>query len=475
MFTRMAKEEMMNSQKMGTMPVGRLLASMSIPAMFSMLIQSLYNVVDSIFVAQIGENALTAVSVAYPLQMLVLAFALGIGVGTNSLIARKLGEGCRQEASWAAENGIFLAVMAALASLVCGIFFAGGYIRMMSTNEEVILMGTQYITVVMTCSFGMFVEITCSKSLQATGNMIVPMISQLVGALTNIILDPIMIFGLFGFPKLGVLGAAIATVAGQILAMCYVIVMFIRKEHDIQVHVKGFRPRKESVLGICKVGLPTTVMNAVGSLTITGINAILMGFSSTAVAILGIYFKLQSFVFMPVFGLTQGAMPIMGYNFGADNKKRFMHTLRLSFIVSFCIMLVGTLLFWIFPRFFLTLFNANESMMEMGVTALRIISLSFVGASFGIIMTSMFQAIGHGVKSLMMSVLRQLVFIIPAAYLLGRFFGLNAVWASYPIAEYLCVIIFLPIAVLVVKKEFRRKDAQQELLDIQQQESGTAQ
>lgn len=453
----------MNSQKMGTMPVGKLLASMSIPAMFSMLIQSLYNVVDSIFVARLGENALTAVSLAYPMQMLILAFALGIGVGTNSLIARKLGEGRRDEASWASENGIFLAILGAIVSCIAGLTLTKSIFGMMTNDAQVALMGTQYTTIVMCFSFGMFVEITCSKSLQATGNMIVPMISQLIGALTNIVLDPIMIFGLLGFPKMGISGAAIATVTGQIFAMIFVIIMFATKEHDIDVKLVGFKPRKESILGIFKVGLPTTAMNAVGSFTVTGINSILMGFSSTAVAVLGVYFKLQSFVFMPVFGLTQGAMPIMGYNFGANNKKRFMHTFKLSFAVAFIIMLAGTALFWIMPEQLLSLFNADENMMRIGSAALRTISISFIGASCGIIMTSMFQAIGHGIKSMAMSILRQIVLIIPSAWIFGKIFGLGGVWAAYPFAEYICAAIFAPIAVLVLKKEFERKDRESKI------------
>ncbi len=448
----------MNSQKMGTMPIGKLLASMSIPAMFSMLIQSLYNVVDSIFVSKLGENALTAVSLAYPMQMLILALALGIGVGTNSLIARKLGEGRRDEASWAAENGIFLAVLGTLLSCIAGLTLTKSMFNMMTNDAQVALMGTQYTTIVMCVSFGMFIEITCSKSLQATGNMIVPMVSQLIGAITNIVLDPIMIFGLFGCPAMGVSGAAIATVTGQIFSMIFVIIMFIMKEHDIDVKIIGFKPRKDILLDIFKVGIPTTAMNAVSSFTVTGINSILMGFSSTAVAVLGVYFKLQSFVFMPVFGLTQGAMPIMGYNFGANNKKRFMHTFKLSFAVAIIIMIAGIALFWLAPEPLLAMFNADENMMTMGAAALRTISLSFIGAACGIIMTSMFQAIGHGIKSLAMSILRQVVLIIPAAWIFGKLFDLGGVWAAYPFAEYICVLIFAPIAIYVLKKEFAKKE-----------------
>ncbi|MHB8063369.1 MAG: MATE family efflux transporter, partial [Ruminiclostridium sp.] len=335
------ERDILKSEKMGTMPIGRLLASMSVPAMMSMLVQSLYNVVDSFFVSKLGKEAFEAVSIAFPMQILVIAFAVGVGIGTNSLIARKLGEGKLDEATITARTGLFLAIVNAAIFVVIGLVFSGPFISMFSDNSKVISLGTTYLTIVTACSAGMFIEILCSKTLQATGNMTIPMISQLIGASINIILNPILIFGLFGFPKLGIAGSAIATITGQLTAMTYVITMFRVKSHDIHLTLRGLKVKKENVIDIYKVGAPTIVMNAIASVTTTSLNAILMSFSESAISILGIYFKLQSFVFMPVFGLTQGAMPIMGYNFGANKKKRFYHTFYLSLSVAIGIMAIG--------------------------------------------------------------------------------------------------------------------------------------
>lgn len=449
-----------SSQKMGVMPVGKLLASMAIPAMCSMLVQSMYNIVDSIFVAKISEDALTAVSLAFPMQMLILSFALGASIGANSLIARRLGEGRKAEASSAATNGIFIALINYAIFFFVGFLFAEPFIAMFSDNAQLVEMGASYLRIVMVLSFGMHFACMGEKILQSTGNMIVPMISQIIGALVNIILDPIMIFGLLGFPALGVAGAAYATVAGQIVAMIYVLMMLIFGRHDVHVRLKGFRPDGTAIREILKVGVPTTVMNAIGSVTTTGMNKILMSYSSTAVAVIGIYFKLQSFVFMPVFGLTQGAMPILGYNFGANKRKRFMRTVELSLAVAAIIMVAGTLIFCIIPDKLLMIFDAGPEMLRIGTVALRTISFCFIGAAFGIIMSTMFQAMGHGIKSLMMSLLRQLVVILPAAWLLGNAFGLDGVWYAYPIAEYITFAVFAPMAVSTVKREFERKQPQ---------------
>lgn len=466
----MAQPQGNSSQKMGTMPVGRLLASMALPAMCSMLVQSMYNIVDSIFVARISENALTAVSLAFPLQMLVLAFSLGASIGANSLIARRLGEGRREDASIAANNGFFLAALNSILFLVCGLLFARPFLQFFGADAATTEMGVQYLSIVMIFSFGMHFAGMGEKVLQSTGNMIIPMISQLVGALVNLILDPIMIFGLLGFPALGVSGAAIATVAGQIVAMVYVFIMLAVREHDVHVTWRGFRPNKAALRDIIAVGLPVMVMNAIGSVTTTLMNTILMAFSSTAVAVIGVYFKLQSFVFMPVFGLTQGAMPIMGYNYGANNRKRFYDTMKLSLIVAGVIMAVGTLIFSFFPGVLLSLFNSGEQMVAIGTVALRTISFCFVGAAAGIIISTMFQAIGHGLMSLFMSLLRQLVLILPAAWLLGRLFGLDGVWYAYPLAEYVCLAVFLPLGIVTLKREFARKDAIHFLPDEQKNE-----
>lgn len=450
------EKDNLKSEKMGTMPVGRLLASMSLPAMLSMLVQSLYNIVDSYFVSKLGKDAFEAVSIAYPMQILTLAFAIGVGIGTNSLVARKLGEKKLDEATATARTGLFLAIINAVLFALIGLFFSGTFVSMFSDNAEVISLGTTYLTIVTAGSAGMFIEILCSKTLQATGNMTIPMISQLIGAGLNIILNPILIFGLFGFPKLGIAGSAVATVIGQVTAMSYVITMLNVKKHDIHITLRGLKVQKENVIEIYKVGAPTILMNSVASFTTTSMNMILMSFSEGAISVLGIYFKLQSFVFMPVFGLTQGAMPIMGYNFGANKKKRFYHTFYLSLTVATIIMAAGLLVFQIFTHNLLSVFGQNSA---MGVHALRVISICFIPAAFGIIVSTMFQSIGHGFKSLLMTLLRQLVLLLPSAYILGKLFGLDTVWFCYPIAEIVCFVIFTPIGLRVIKNEFFRRSS----------------
>lgn len=450
------QKENLKSEKMGTMPIGRLLTNMSLPAMLSMLVQSLYNVVDSYFVSKIGEEAFTAVSIAFPMQLLTLAFAVGVGIGTNSLIARKLGEGKVDEATVTARTGLFLAIVNAAVFVVVGLTVSGPFISLFSDNPNVVSMGTTYLTIVTAASAGMFIEIIHSKTLQATGNMLIPMISQLIGAITNIILNPILIFGMFGFPEMGIAGSATATIIGQLTAMTYVMIMFRVKSHDIHLTLRGLKLKKHNIINIYKVGAPSIVMNAIGSVTTTGLNAILMSFSETAIAVLGIYFKLQSFVFMPVFGLTQGAMPIMAYNFGANKKKRFYKTFNLSLTVTIIIMSFGLAMFQLFPGQLLSIFGQNS---EIGIHALKVISLCFIPASFGIIITTMFQSIGHGMKSLVMSLLRQLVLILPGAFVFGKIFGLNGVWYCYPFAELICILIFTPIGFKVIRDEFARKSS----------------
>lgn len=458
----MAKNQESSAEKMGTMPVGKLLATMALPAMCSMLVQSLYNVVDSIFVARISEDALTAVSLAFPMQMLILAFSLGASVGTNSLIARRLGEGRQKDASDAANNGLFIAGIISILFMILGLFFVRPFLSLFPADPATTEMAVQYLRIVMIFSFGMHIAGMGEKILQSTGNMIIPMISQLVGAVVNIILDPIMIFGLLGFPALGVAGAAIATVIGQMMAMTYVLIMLAVRSHDVHITFRHFRPNPVAIRDIIAVGLPVMVMNAIGSFTTTFMNKILIGFSSTAVAVMGVYFKLQSFVFMPVFGLTQGAMPIMGYNFGANNRNRFIKTLKLSLLTAGVIMTLGTLLFWTFPEPLLRLFDAGEQMLEIGTVALRAVSLSFIGAAAGIILSTMFQSMGHGFLSLCMSLLRQLIVILPAAWILGRVFGLSGVWFAYPIAEYVCIAVFIPLALVTVRREFAVREGKGE-------------
>lgn len=446
--------ESVQENKMGSMPVLKLIFSMSIPAMFSMLIQSLYNVVDSIFVAQIGEEALTAVSLAFPVQMLLIAVGVGTGVGINSLVSRRLGEKRQEEANHAATHGILLAVASWALFALFGIFFTELFFHHFTENPTVSQMGIIYTKIVTICSFGVFIEVNIEKTLQGTGNMIYPMIFQLIGAVTNIILDPIMIFGLLGFPAMGVAGAALATVLGQIFAMLFSIYIAFAKSHQVHISLKNFKLRMRTIKDIYSVGFPAIIMQAIGSVLIVGLNKILIGFSEAAVAVLGVYYKLQSFIFMPVFGLTQGVMPIMGYNYGAKNKKRLMQTLKYGCMIAACIMLLGTVLFLLFPKELLMMFNASPAMLEAGIPALRIICTCFVPAAFGILFSTLFQAVGMGGKSLLISVLRQLVVILPCAYLFSRI-GLNYTWLAFPTAEIVSFLASLLIFALLYHKHLK--------------------
>lgn len=424
--------------KMGTAPMFKLIMSMALPAMFSMVIQALYNIVDSIFVSQINEHALTAVSLAFPIQMLIISVAVGTGVGINSLVSRKLGEGDIKQANSVATHGFFLGILSWLVFAVAGLLITKPFFAFYTDNPEIYNMGVSYLSCVMIFSFGCFVEINLEKTLQATGNMIQPMIFMLIGAVTNIILDPLFIFGIGFFPKLGVLGAAIATVIGQILSMIYAIFIVFCKKHAIKIRFKGFKPSLSMVKRIYAVGVPSIVMQSIGSVLLLFMNQILVGFSTAAVSVLGVYYKLQSFVFMPVFGLNQGTMPIMGYNYGARNKKRLVLALKYACIIALVIMTFGTAVFWLFPELLLSMFSPTQEMLEIGVPALRTISLCFIPATIGVVFTTLFQAVGKGVRSLLLSVLRQLVVILPVAYAFS-FVGLWAVWYAFPIAE--CVAL----------------------------------
>ena len=419
---------------MGTAKVLPLLVSMSIPAMFSMLIQSLYNVVDSIFVAQLDEFALTAVSLAFPVQQLMIAVGVGTAIGTGSLISRRLGEKRREAASLAAENGLFLAALSYLLFALLGLFGTETFIRAFASSEIVAEYSCTYTYIVTIGSFGLFLSSCLEKTLQATGNMIFPMLIQLTGAVTNIVLDPIMIFGLFGFPKLGVAGAALATILGQILGMVLAAILVHCREHEVNFELKKFRPRAGVIREIHAVGFPSIIMQAISSVMVSFLNLILIRFSEAAVSVLGAYFKLQSFVFMPVFGLTQGALPIIGYNYGAGSKKRMMQALRYATLIACGIMGVGELVFNLFPSQLLWMFNPSEEMLRLGIPALRTISLCFLPAAVGIVFSTFFQAVGSGGKSLVVSMLRQLVILMPAAYLLSRV-GVDFVWYAFPIAE----------------------------------------
>lgn len=413
--------------KMGAMPVNRLLISMSLPMMISMLVQALYNIIDSIFVSRINENALTAVSLAFPLQSLMIAFGVGTGVGINALLSRALGEKDSEKVNKAAVNGIFLDGVNFVIFLLIGLFAATPFYLSQTGDAEIFSYGKQYLSIVCCCSLGMFTQFVFERLLQSTGKTFYTMLTQGMGALINIILDPIFIFGYFGLPAMGVAGAAIATVIGQTVAGIAAVAVNLKKNTEIKLQFRGFRPDMAIIGEIYKVGVPSIIMQSIGSLMTYGMNQILLAFTSTAATVFGVYFKLQSFVFMPIFGLNNGMVPIVAYNFGARNKERLTRTVKLSMVYAVCLMAAGFLVFQIFPAQLFAMFDASETMLAIGVPALRIISLSFVLAGVGIVSGSVFQALGNGVYSLIVSVARQLLVLLPVAFLLSLTGNLNAV------------------------------------------------
>lgn len=427
--------------KMGTMPVNRLLITMSLPMVASMLVQAMYNIIDSIFVARIGEAALAAVSMAFPVQSLIIALAVGTCVGVNALLSRSLGEQNFKDARLTAVNGIFLSLVSYGVFALFGLFGARIYFTSQTTDPLIIEYGTQYLQVCTVFSFGIFMSIVLERIMQSTGRTIYNMYSQGIGAITNIVLDPILIFGLLGFPAMGIRGAAIATVIGQIFSMLVSLYFNLTKNPDVNISMRGFRPCGRIIRIIYSVGVPSIIMQSIMSVMTYGMNLILIEFSATAVTVLGIYFKLQSFIFMPVFGLNNGMVPIIAYNYGARNKKRIMDTTRLSISIAVGIMLVGLAIFQCFTPQLLMIFNASEHLLEVGVPALRLISLSFLFAGYCIVVGSLFQALGNGVYSLMVSVARQLLCILPLAYIFSHVWGLHAVWYAFPMAEIISVAL----------------------------------
>lgn len=452
----MKTKEVVRENKMGVMPVNQLLISMSLPMMISMLVQALYNVVDSIFVSRISENALTAVSLAFPIQSLMIAIGAGTGVGINALLSRALGEKDYGKADKAAVNGVFLAVISYLIFLLVGAFAVTPFYLSQTQDAEIIKYGKQYLTIVCCLSFGMYTQFVFERLLQSTGKTFFTMITQGTGAIINIILDPILIFGLFGMPRMGVAGAAVATVIGQIVAGIIAIIINEKKNTEIKLHFKGFKPDGVIIGHIYMVGIPSIIMQAIGSLMTYGMNRILMVFSSTAAAVFGVYFKLQSFIFMPVFGLNNGMVPIIAYNFGAAKKDRLVKTIKLSILYAEAIMAVGFLIFQFFPLQLFAMFDASETMLSIGVPALRIISISFLLAGFAIICSSVFQALGNGIYSMLISIARQLVVLLPVAYLLSRLGNVNYVWWAFPAAELISLTMSVIFLILINKKIISR-------------------
>lgn len=427
--------EQTKENKMGTMPVNKLLVTMSLPMVISMIVQALYNIVDSIFVSRLSEDALTAVSMAFPMQNLMISVAVGTGVGINAMLSRALGEKKFEAANKTAENGIFIEVLGYVLFLLIGIFVTKPFFLAQAGAGDIANMGIEYTRICLLMSFGIFMQIGFERILQSTGRTIFTMITQSTGAIINIILDPILIFGLFGMPKMGVAGAAIATVTGQICAAILAITFNITKNPDVHISFKGFKPQIIFVKNILSVGIPSIIMSSVGSAMTFGMNKILITFSSTAVAVFGVYFKLNSFVFMPVFGLNNGMVPIVSYNYGAQNKKRLTKTIKLAIMYAVCIMFIGIMLFQFIPDVLLKLFDASDHMLEIGIPALRVISLSFAFAGICIVISSSLQALGHGFLSMMISITRQLIILLPSAYILAKFGGIHAVWWSFNIAE----------------------------------------
>lgn len=438
--------------KMGIMPENRLLLSMSLPMMISMLVQALYNIVDSIFVSYINEDALTAVSLAFPIQSLLIAFGVGTGVGVNALLSRSLGEKDQETVNKTAMNGIFLAVVTYAVFLVVGLFIAKPFYLSQTKDEKIVEYGVQYLSIVCIFSIGMLLQMMLEKLLQSTGKTVFTMITQSVGAVINIIFDPILIFGLAGFPKMGVAGAAAATIFGQCAASVLAVFFNLKYNKEIHVSLRQFKPELSIIGRIYAVGVPSIVMQAIGSLMTYGMNRILIGFTSTATAVFGVYFKVQSFVFMPVFGLNNGMVPIIAYNYGAGKKERVIKTVRLAVIYALLIMAVGLAVFQLAPQVLLGMFNASDNMLAIGIRALRIISLGFLFAAFGVVSSSFFQALGNGVYSMLVSLTRQLVVLLPVAWLLSLSGNLDLVWWAFPIAEVFSFVLSMIFTVRISKR-----------------------
>lgn len=447
------------TNKMGTMPIGSLLLSMAWPPTLSMSINALYNIVDSVFVAMLSEGALTAVSLVMPLQMLMVALGVGTGVGVNSLIARRLGEQRVNEASLAASIGIRLSFVNYFVVALIGIFLSSAFIGAFTSDESVFFDATTYLKIITIGSFFFMLQLSMEKIIQSTGQMVLSMIVTITGALVNLILDPILIFGLVGAPKLGIAGAAIATVIGQAASASVALFICLKKISSIHIKLLGFNVDRKTISDIYNVGLPSMVMMSINSIMVLGYNAILAA-HATAIAVLGIYFKLQSIILMPVFGVNQAAMPILGYNFGARNKARFMETYRKALGASVVIMIIGMAAFQIFPRELLMIFSASDNMYKIGIPALRIISLCFIPAAFGIMRSTVFQATGNGIYSLIASVVRQLIGILPIAYILMQIDGVTLSWYSFPIAE----IIGFVLSTILFRKLYNTKISQLEAL-----------
>ncbi len=433
----------LQENKMGVMPIGKLLFNMALPMIISMIVQALYNVVDSIYVSQVSESAVTALSLAFPVQNMQIGFGLGIAVGVNSLLSKSLGEKNQEAANYAAGNGIFLVIIAVALFMLFGVFGARPYFEMQSTVEETVEGGIAYTSICCVLTLGCFAQMLGERLLQSSGRTVYTMISQSTGAVINIILDPIFIHGWLGLPAMGVAGAAMATVIGQWIAAGMCLFFNLRFNPDVQLGLKYIRPRAQTLKPILAVGIPTLVMNSIGSVMNFGMNQIFQGFQETATGVFGIYYKLQSFFFMPLFGTNNATISIIAYNYGARKPERMTKTLRLALVTGLCFMLFGLTVFQLVPEALLGLFNPSDEFLRMGIKALRIVSIHFPIATVGIMLGASFQALGNGIYSTIVSLCRQLLVLLPAAYLLSLTGNVDNVWWSFPIAEVVSALVTL--------------------------------
>lgn len=446
---------------MGYMPIFKLVVNMSLPMIISMLVQALYNVVDSMFVSRVSENALTAVSLAFPAQNLMIGVATGTAVGVNALLSKSLGEKNYKRANQIAENGIFLSFIGFLIFLIFGLFGTEVFFRTQTDVEDIISSGVDYLRVCSCFSFGIFGQIIFERLMQSTGRTFYTMITQGVGAIINIVLDPIFIFGYFGLPAMGAKGAAIATVIGQIIAFIIAVILNKKKNTDIDLKLKEFRPNLKIIGRIYSIGIPSIIMVAVGSIMTFSINKIVIAFTETAAAVFGVYFKLQSFVFMPLFGMNNGVIPIISFNYGARNKQRVMKTIGVAILFALFFMAIGLASMQILPKELLSIFNASDQMIKIGVPALKTISISYIFAGFSVVLISVFQAFGKGLFSMSISIARQLVVLVPCAYLLSKTGELDSVWWAFPIAEVMSVFVAGAFFVYLYKKVITKLDIEQ--------------
>lgn len=442
----------MGENKMGVMPVGKLLVTMSLPMIISMLVQAAYNIIDSIFVAAINEDALTALSLAFPVQNLLIGVATGTGVGVNALLSKALGEKNYEKVNNIASNGVFLAFVGYFLFLIFGIFGSRFFFTIQTDNPQIIEYGTSYVSICCICSLFVFLQIIFERLMQSTGRTLYSMFTQGAGAIVNIILDPILIFGLFGLPRLEVTGAALATVIGQFVSAIMGVILNTKFNPDVKVRRKGFKPSIKIIGKIYSIGFPSIVMVGIGSIMNFGLNKILIAFSTTATAVLGVYYKIQSFAFMPLFGMNNGVIPIVAYNYGAGKRSRLLRCVKYSVILAESILFIAILVFQFLPVQLLTAFNASEHMISMGIHAFRIISLSYAFAGICIALGAVFQALGKSILSMTVSICRQLVVLLPAAWLLSLSGNVNLVWWSFPIAEIASLTVSLISFVYLYKK-----------------------